>query len=166
LRAALGDVPLLAEDLGIITPDVDEVRRSLGYPGMKVLQFAFSTDARNDNLPHHFERSCAVYTGTHDNDTALGWFDGLSPTEQTWTLRYLHATGADLHWDLIRLAFASVATLAVIPLQDVLGLGSEARMNLPGRTDGNWTWRFADGDIQIDHTTRLRDVAQTYGRLA
>ena len=160
----LGALPVIAEDLGLITPEVEALRLKLGYPGMKVLHFAFDSDARNPYLPHNYERRCVVYTGTHDNDTTLGWFQSRSARERAAILRYLGTDGSDMPWDLIRLAFASVADVAIVPLQDVLGLGTWARMNLPGQADGNWTWRLAPGQLKPEHADRLKELASTYGR--
>lgn len=164
LEEALGPLPVIAEDLGIITPEVEALRDRLGYPGMKVLQFAFGDDARNPHLPHNLERHCVLYTGTHDNDTTVGWFASCPPRVRAAVLRYLGTDGREIHWDLIRLALAAVADAAVIPLQDVLGLGSEARMNLPGHASGNWKWRFTSEQLKPELATRLRELAVTYGR--
>jgi len=164
IRASLGDVPIIAEDLGVITPDVEELRDGLGLPGMKILQFAFSTDAADPSLPHNFTRDTVVYPGTHDNDTTVGWFASLPDSEQLAVTRYTGASGADVSWDLIRLAIASVAVLAVVSMQDVLRLGSAARMNFPGRPEGNWTWRFTPGAITALHVRQLRQLNETYGR--
>ena len=164
LEAALGPLSVIAEDLGLITPDVEALRLKLGFPGMKVLQFAFGENARNPYLPHNYERRYVVYTGTHDNDTTVGWFASRSPRERQAVLRYLGTGGKEIHWDMIRLAFASVADAAIVPLQDVLGLGSWARMNTPGLPKGNWTWRLAPGQLTEEHSRRLRDLAVTYGR--
>ncbi len=164
LERALGPLPVIAEDLGIITPEVEALRDTLGYPGMKVLQFAFGGDARNPYLPHNFERRCVVYTGTHDNDTTVGWFNSRPRQERASILRYLGRDGSEIHWDLLRLALASVADVAVAPLQDVLGLGSEARMNLPGQPSGNWSWRFTADQLSPQLAARLGELAATYGR--
>lgn len=165
VRDALGEVPIIAENLGVITPDVEEMRHAFGYPGMYILQFAFSTDAQDASLPHNIERNSAVYTGTHDNDTTVGWFEKSEPEEQAFVRRYLRTLCTDVSWDLMRAAFASVAVLAIVPLQDVLRLGSAARMNMPGRASGNWSWRFTEGAITELQVTGLRDLAETYGRV-
>jgi 4-alpha-glucanotransferase len=176
VRERLGSLPLIAEDLGDITPAVHALRERFELPGMKVLQFAFGGDAGADTyLPHAYPRGCVVYTGTHDNDTTRGWFHatGESTTqsidelvaERKFACRYTGADGSEVHWDLIRLAYASVADLAVIPMQDVLGLGSEARMNVPGKADGNWTWRLRSAELRGSRTReRLADLAVVYGR--
>jgi 4-alpha-glucanotransferase len=166
-RRALGDVPMIAEDLGVITPDVDRLRDAFGLPGMRILQYAFGGDARNLHLPHNYVRNCVSYTGTHDNETTAGWWKGL-PKAATGPRghlkRYLSTTAKEPHWDLIRAAWSSVADTAIAPLQDVLGLGNEARMNIPASTGGNWNWRFADGDITPKTIDRLRELTELYGR--
>jgi 4-alpha-glucanotransferase len=164
LEKALGKLPVIAEDLGFITPEVENLRLQLGFPGMKILQFAFGENGRNPYLPHNYERNFVVYTGTHDNDTTVGWFASRNPKERTNVLRYLGTSGREIHWDLIRLAFASVADLAIVPLQDVLGLGSWARMNMPGLPKGNWIWRLAPKQLKDEHAQRLRDLSAIYGR--
>ena len=142
LAGALGGLPLIAEDLGVITPAVERLRDRFGLPGMKVLQFAFDGDADNSFLPHNYGARCVVYTGTHDNDTTLGWYRAESEKTRDQVRRYLARDGHDVAWDLVRLAYASVAYMAVVPLQDLMKLGSEARMNYPSRAQGNWQWRF------------------------
>ncbi|MFT3817857.1 MAG: 4-alpha-glucanotransferase [Rubrivivax sp.] len=143
IGAALGPLPIIAEDLGFITPDVHALRRALGYPGMKVLQFAFGGDAAHEYLPHAYERQAVVYTGTHDNDTVQGWWAAAPERERRFAGTYLACGAHDVHWAMIRAAFNSVANLAIVPLQDVLGLPSEHRMNTPGTMGApNWTWRF------------------------
>jgi len=176
IRNSLGDLPIIAEDLGVITPDVEEIRDSFGFPGMRVLQFGFSSDAKNVDLPHNYHRNVVVYTGTHDNDTTVGWFNSSAGegstrsaqeinSERDFCLKYLNTDGAEINWDFIRAALASVADTAVLPLQDVLGLGSQARMNLPNSTQGNWTWRFSEQALTEAHSDRLRDMTGTYGRI-
>ncbi|MCS6927611.1 MAG: 4-alpha-glucanotransferase [Candidatus Binatia bacterium] len=166
VQDTLGQLPLVAEDLGIITPEVDALRRQFGFPGMKVLQFAFDSDARNPYLPHNYtDPHYVVYTGTHDNDTTRGWFAAASPECQAAVLRYLGRTeSTNLHWDFIRLALSSVATLAVIPLQDVLGLGSEGRMNVPGQEKGNWGWRYRPEWLTAEVGAQLAEMTRIYGR--
>ncbi len=165
LKAALGNLPLVAEDLGVITPDVDQLRLGNGLPGMKVLQFAFAADADDPYLPHNYEQNCVVYTGTHDNDTTASWFEAASEAERDMVRRYLARDDANVAWELVRLAQASVADIAVAPLQDVLGLGSEARMNTPGTAAGNWSWRFDWADVPYWVAPQLRELAALYGRL-
>jgi 4-alpha-glucanotransferase len=164
IARALGPVPIIAEDLGKITPAVRRMRESLGYPGMRVLQFAFGGDARNKHLPHWFTHDSVIYTGTHDNDTAVGWFRSRGPHERDFVLRYTGSDGREINWDLIRLAFASVADTAIVPLQDVLGLGSEARMNTPGTPSGNWAWRCTEQQLEHAASARLAALTATYGR--
>jgi 4-alpha-glucanotransferase len=143
IAAELGDLPIIAEDLGLITPDVIELRDACGYPGMKILQFAFGAEGDHEFLPQSYVRECVVYTGTHDNDTAKGWWHNAKPRERAFAGAYLACGDHDVHWAMIRAASNSVANLAIFPLQDVLGLGSETRMNTPGTLGGsNWTWRF------------------------
>lgn len=176
IRKELGELPIIAEDLGVITPDVEELRDEVGLPGMRVLQFAFGGDATSVNLPHNYVRNVAVYTGTHDNDTTVGWFqtdvrsESTQPAddieaEREYCRNYLSTTGDEIHWDFIRAVLASVADTAIVPLQDVLGAGNEARMNLPNTTNGNWDWRFAAGELTDAHAQRLRNLTQIYGRL-
>jgi 4-alpha-glucanotransferase len=168
LSAALGPrLPLVAEDLGAVTPEVTALRERLGLPGMRVLQFAFGDDpAAPGFLPHAYARGTVAYTGTHDNDTARGWFEDprVPAAEHDLCLRYLGSDGRDVAWDMIRGVVASVADRAVAPLQDVLGLGSTARMNLPGTASGNWRWRVRAGELTRDRAARLARLARLYGR--
>src|SRR2546421_85615 len=164
LQDALGPLPLIAEDLGVITPDVVALREHFGFPGMKVLQFAFDGDATSPHLPHNYSPHCVVYTGTHDNDTAAGWFATAPPTVRAHALAYMASDGATPAWDLIRLASASVAETAIVPLQDLLGLGSEAPMNRPGQSGGNWRWRYTIDMLTEELTGRARTLARLYGR--
>ncbi|MCC7118559.1 MAG: 4-alpha-glucanotransferase [Anaerolineales bacterium] len=150
-------LPIIAEDLGLITPDVIELLKALNFPGMKVLQFAFS-GPDNPFLPHNYISNCVAYTGTHDNDTAAGWYAAASQTEKDFAQRYLGVDGHDFAWDLIRAVWKSVAVFAITPLQDVLGLGSEARMNFPGKPGGNWEWRMSEPDFRADLAAGLRDL--------
>ncbi len=165
LQAALGQVPVIAEDLGVITPDVVALREQFGFPCMRVLQFGFSSDARNEHLPHNFERRTLVYTGTHDNDTTVSWYKTRNPLEQHAVREYLATDGSNISLDLIRLAFSSVAELAIVPLQDLLALGSEARMNMPGRASGNWAWRFQADMLKDWHRDWLARITQIYNRI-
>ncbi len=177
VHETLGDLPLVAEDLGLITPAVDALRDELEFPGMRILQFAFGDDPKAPEYrPHNYPRHCVVYTGTHDNDTTVGWFQsqagaGTTRTaaqiaqERALVLRYLGTPGRDIHWDMIRLALASVADTAVIPMQDVLGLGTEARMNLPGSAVGNWRCRFTDDQLTPAATDKLTELTNLYDRV-
>lgn len=165
VQAAMGDLPIIAEDLGVVTPEMEALRDGFNLPGMKVLQFAFSSDATDPFMPHNFVRNCVVYTGTHDNDTTRGWYENSSTEkERDLARRYLGRDGSDIAWDLIRTAFASVANTAVAPLQDALDLGTEARMNLPGRPSGNWGWRFLPGQLTPQIRDRLKELTWLYGR--
>ncbi|MGQ9517363.1 MAG: 4-alpha-glucanotransferase [Anaerolineae bacterium] len=167
LEAELGPLPIIAEDLGIITPAVEQLRDACGFPGMKVLQFAFGSGPDNPYLPHNYTTPrCVVYTGTHDNDTTAGWFAQLPPEERAYVCRYLDSDGTEIHWDMIRLAMLSIAAIAMVPAQDVLGFGSEARMNLPGRPHGNWAWRCPAEALTDAIAERLRQLALDYGRCA
>src|SRR5687767_4842752 len=168
-----GGLPIVAEDLGTITPDVHALRDEFGFPGMRVLQFAFGGDPHDTHLPHEYTQGSVAYTGTHDNDTVVGWFRQRSREgategerrERELCLKYLGSDGAEIHWDFIRAAQMSVATLSVAQLQDVLGLGSEARMNTPASTEGNWNWRLTQGALTDDLAARLRETTAMYGRL-
>jgi 4-alpha-glucanotransferase len=165
LRDALGSLPLIAEDLGVITPEVEALRDRFGFPGMKILQFAFDSGPHNPYLPHNHVRECVVYTGTHDNDTTTGWYASLRDKEKKRVQRYLDRTDDDMVWRLIRTAIASVARLAVIPAQDLLSLGTEARMNLPGTAKGNWSWRLNRDALTPEIAGRLYELTKIYGRL-
>lgn len=157
------ELPIIAEDLGLVTPDVIELLRAFNLPNMKVLQFAFSAPD-NPFLPHHYVANCAAYTGTHDNDTARGWYESAQPREREFAQRYLRADGGDFAWDLIRAAWASVANLAIAPMQDVLNLGNEARMNYPSRLGGNWEWRMSARDMNDELAGKLRELNWLYAR--
>ena len=173
---ALGDLPIIAEDLGVITPDVDALRESLGFPGMRILQFAFGDDPKAAEFrPESYPANCVVYTGTHDNDTTVGWYQSEPGQDSTRNLdqiareqhnvrTYLSSNGSQIHWDLMGLALRSNANTAIYPLQDVLGLGSSARMNTPGREQGNWSWRFRWEQLSQDVEQRLRLMTQEAGR--
>jgi 4-alpha-glucanotransferase len=166
LRARLGDLPFIAEDLGLITDEVHALRTRLGIPGMKVLQFGFGDPGARMYLPQNFEPNCVVYTGTHDNDTTAGWWQySASEEERQHAATYLGQPEDGMHWAFIRAAFASVARLAIVPLQDVLGLGSEARMNTPSLTDGNWGWRFPAGALSSSLAAKLAAVSEVCDRM-
>ena len=161
---ALGEVPVIAEDLGVITPDVHTLRKQFGFPGMRVLQFAFNGGADNGFLPHHHTPDSVVYAGTHDNDTVVGWWAGAGDDERHFARAYLATDGHDMPWTLIRAACVSVADMAVHAMQDVLCLAGEHRMNFPGRASGWWTWRFQWKQVQPWHAHRLAEFARLYGR--
>jgi 4-alpha-glucanotransferase len=177
IEKELGPLPVVAENLGVITPEVEALRERFGWPGMAILQFAFgAADAANDFLPHNHVRRLVVYTGSHDNDTAVGWWKGgvgdttRKPAEvekeRRFARDYLGTEAKEVHWDLVRAALASVAETAILPLQDVLGLGSEARMNVPARPSGNWRWRYRREDLTQAVRKRLRRLTEIYGRAA
>jgi 4-alpha-glucanotransferase len=157
VRRELGSLPVVAEDLGLITPAVERLRDHFDLPGMAVLQFAFDGNPRNPHLPEHHRERQLVYTGTHDNDTAVGWYRSARPAA---------LEPNEPHWSLIEAAYESRAAVAIVPAQDVLGLGSEARMNTPGRDKGNWTWRLRAGQLTEAHAQRLRDLAVETGRVS
>ena len=168
LRRELGDLPLVAEDLGELTPGVEALRDGLGFPGMKILQFAFDGQRNNPYLPHNFNNgNCLVYTGTHDNNTSNGWFYGPETDEaaKRYVLDYMNLGHRDeFHWQFIRLAMQSVARLAVFPVQDILGYGERLRMNTPGKAEGNWRWRLQPGALTPDIGRRLLHLVELYNR--
>ncbi len=173
VQAALGEQPIIAEDLGIITPDVVKIREVMNLPGMRVLQFAFGafdTDWTDAYLPHNFENNTVVYTGTHDNDTTAGWFSTATDQERSHVLTYFELdpanppSPAEMAWRMVRQAFASVADLAVVPLQDVLGVGNEGRMNYPGRAENNWAWRYQPDSLSDRLGERLAHITEMYAR--
>lgn len=165
VQEALGDLPLIAEDLGVVTPDVVALRDAFELPGMRVLQFAFQGGSDNPFLPHHYVARAVVYTGTHDNDATRGWYATASEAERDLVRRYLGRDGRDIAWDLIRAAWSSVADYALAPLQDVLDLGSEARMNTPGTAFGNWQWRFREEMLTEGVGSRLAEMSNLYSRV-
>ncbi len=177
VRRELGDLPIIAENLGLITPEVEVLREQLGFPGMAILQFAFSADPHSQGFrPHNYTRDLVAYTGTHDNDTSVGWWrtsGALDSTraaesvaeEKDIARRYMNVQGDDIQWAMIRTLLGSVADVAIIPMQDVLGLGSESRMNMPSRPDGNWRWRYDRGALTSENAARLSDMAVLFGRV-
>ena len=168
LARTFPDLPVIAEDLGFITPDVWELMDRFGFPGMKVLLFAFGNDvATNPYAPHNHVKDCVVYTGTHDNNTAKGWFEKELTTEDRDRIcRYIgrELDAGGIHWELIRLAMMSVADTAIIPMQDILGLGEEGRMNRPATKEGNWEWRLQPSQLTFEVSQRLRETTEIYGR--
>ena len=164
INKALGPMPIIAEDLGLITPDVEALRKKFGLPGMRILQFAFAGDASDRFLPHNHEPDTVVYTGTHDNDTTAGWWASATDRERHMARGYLATDGHDMPWTLIRAAMASVADTAVHPMQDVLALPSDCRMNHPGQESGWWGWRFQWSQVQSWHAQRLAELSRLYGR--
>jgi 4-alpha-glucanotransferase len=176
IERALGKLPIVAENLGLITPEVEALRAQFDFPGMSILQFAFGGDGQaHEFKPHNFPRERVVYTGTHDNDTTMGWWNstGLADStrssdevtkEKAYALQYLGTDGSDMNWTLIRVALASVANTVLIPLQDIIGTGSESRMNTPGKSSGNWAFRFSWDQLTPAMTDRLRMLVTTYDR--
>lgn len=176
LEHALGQLPIVAENLGVITPEVEELRQRFEFPGMAILQFAFGNDPQApDFKPHNYTHHLAAYTGTHDNDTVVGWWTSKAGAASTRTVadvekemeyakRYLNTDGSEINWVMIRAVVASVADTVLFPLQDVLGVGSDGRMNLPGSSSGNWRWRFRSDALVPEISTRLKKLAETYER--
>ena len=176
VEARLGKLPIVAENLGVITPEVEAVRQQFGYPGMSVLQFAFGNDPQGPSFrPHNYPHELVAYTGTHDNDTTLGWWNSEAGADSTrsaadiaaerdFAKRYLRTDGREMNWVFIQTIMASVADTVLVPMQDVLGLGSEARMNLPGEPDGNWQWRMLPGSLRAKDAARLRELGKMYDR--
>ena len=162
------ELPIIAEDLGFLTPSVYRLLEETGFPGMKVLEFAFEEGGRSPYLPHNYTQNCVVYTGTHDNDTLAGWYKAMDIEQKEFSIEYLgnSLTPVDqVHWDFIRLALRSVAELAVIPVQDYLGLGTEARTNEPSTIGKNWRWRLLKGQLDEKTLRRCRKLAEAYGRV-
>jgi 4-alpha-glucanotransferase len=176
LEREFGDLPIIAENLGVITPEVESIRSRFRFSGMAILQFAFGKDPQGPSFrPHNYSRELAAYTGTHDNDTTVGWWSSSGAGDSTRTPEdvakerafaraYLNLSDEPIHWVMIRAILSSIADLAITPLQDVLGLGSEARMNLPGTARGNWRWRFRSEALTSEHAKRLREMVELYGR--
>lgn len=165
LRQRLGHLPIIAEDLGSVTHEVEELRDALDIPGMRILQYAFGGDSYNRDLPHNYNQNTVAYTGTHDNDTAAGWYRSAPKNVKAHCRRYLRVGGREMHWELIRACLASAANTAIIPAQDLLGLGSESRMNTPATASGNWEWRLKDDQLNEHIAERLRDFAAMFGRV-
>ena len=165
LRDSLGELPLVAEDLGVITPDVVALRRAFDLPGMRVLQFGFDGSANNLHLPYNYTQRTVAYTGTHDNDTTLGWYRSLDAAAAERVTAFLGAAPDSMPQALVRATLASVAVLAVVPLQDVLSLGSEARFNVPGTVGGNWSWRLGEGALTAEAAAQYRRLNELFGRL-
>jgi 4-alpha-glucanotransferase len=177
IQREMGSLPIVAENLGVITPEVEGIRERFGFPGMAILQFAFGKDPQAPSFkPHNFPREVCAYTGTHDNDTTVGWWTSAGEGDSTRSgediqqergqaLRYLGAaSGDDIHWRFIRTLMASVANTVVFPAQDLLGLGSEARMNMPSTLGGNWLWRLKPGELNPEIAARLRTMVKVYER--
>ena len=167
IREKLGDLPIIAEDLGFLTDSVRKLLKDSGFPGMKILQFAFDSREDSDYLPHHYGKNCVVYTGTHDNDTIQGWYESITEEDKEMALSYLnnrYTPEEEIHWDYICMAMRSVADTCIIPAQDYLGLGKEARINIPSTLGGNWTWRMEHGAITDELISRMKKLTQLCAR--
>ena len=165
IKSQLGELPIIAEDLGLMTQGVIDLREATGFPGMKILGFAFDSGEENDYLPHTYTKNCVVYTGTHDNDTLIGWFQKAKEEDRQFARDYLNSRSDDeIHWDAIRGAWSSVANMAISPVQDFLGLGSEARINTPGVAAGNWQWRLRHGVLTDELAERIAKLTRVYSR--
>jgi 4-alpha-glucanotransferase len=165
IRDVLGDLPIIAEDLGVITPDVVDLRDSFNLPGMRIFQFAFGGNPTDPFLPHNYTTNCVVYTGTHDNDTARGWYERVPEEEKEFYRQYLDRDGSKVSWDMIRGVWSSVAVFGLAPMQDFLSLGNEARMNYPGNPSGNWMWRMTQKDQSPELQARIKEINYLYSRL-
>ncbi len=175
LHYVFGELPIIAENLGLITPEVEALRMRFSFPGMAISQFAFGSDTKNPYLPHNFTDNIVAYSGTHDNDTTVGWWNDTASgsstrsktqikKEREFVKKYLNTDGSDIAWDVIRALMVSVADTVIFPLQDILSLGGEARMNQPGRPSGNWQWRYTQTPLPKDAIKRLREMTEIYGR--
>lgn len=165
MKEKLGKKAVIAEDLGFLTPSVRKLVQKTGYPGMKILQFAFDSREESDYLPHNYTRNSIVYTGTHDNDTILGWFESLNRRDRSFAKKYLHIrSGREIEWEFIRAALASVSDTAIIPMQDYLGLGKEARINIPSTLGDNWKWRMLPGQPTQELADKICRMCSLYGR--
>ena len=165
IKSQLGELPIIAEDLGLMTQGVIDLREATGFPGMKILGFAFDSGEENDYLPHTYTKNCVVYTGTHDNDTLVGWFQKAKEEDREFARNYLNSRAdEEIHWDAIRGAWSSVACMAISPVQDFLGLGSEARINTPGVAAGNWQWRLKQGVLTDELAERIEKLTRVYSR--
>lgn len=166
MKEKLGDKAVIAEDLGFLTPTVEELIKQTGYPGMKILQFAFDSREESDYLPHNYVKNSVVYTGTHDNDTTVGWYSELNEHDKAFAKRYMNITSeVDVEWEFIRGALASVSDTAIIPMQDYLGMGAEARINVPSTLGTNWKWRLLKGQCSEELAARIKDMAKLYARV-
>lgn len=164
IKKELGELPIIAEDLGVMTPTVEDLRDSFNFPGMKILQFAFDSDSTNAFLPHNYNQNCVVYTGTHDNDTSLGWYNAAPEKQKHLAREYTRTDGSEIHWELIRLGMLSVADQAIFPLQDFMDLGSEHRTNTPGTVKNNWQWRYSQEMLNNVDSQRIYSLVQLSNR--
>lgn len=164
IKKHLGELPIIAEDLGVMTPSVEELRDAFQFPGMKILQFAFDSDSTNAFLPHNYSKNCVVYTGTHDNDTTIGWYRSAPEAEKHRAREYTRSDGSEIHWDLIRLGMLSVADQAIFPLQDLMDLDENHRMNIPGTVTDNWIWRYRKDMLNAIDKDRIRHLVYLSNR--
>ncbi|KAF0204307.1 MAG: hypothetical protein FD173_1600 [Gallionellaceae bacterium] len=164
VQEKLGTLPIIAEDLGVVTPDVVALLEKFDLPGMRILHFAFGGELENPYLPHNYKHNTVVYGGTHDNDTTIGWFNSLSPNERTFVCEYLHTDASEINWNIIRASSMSVADIAIHSFQDVLGLGAEHRMNMPGQSEGYWEWRFSWKQVSPEQADKLFEITVESGR--
>ncbi|MEX2464122.1 MAG: 4-alpha-glucanotransferase [Balneolaceae bacterium] len=164
IKKELGELPIIAEDLGVVTPSVEELRDHFQFPGMKILQFAFNSDSTNSFLPHNYTQNCVVYTGTHDNDTTMGWYQSAPDLEQHKVREYTQSEGSDISWDLIRLGMLSVANQAIFPLQDFMNLDANHRMNIPGTVKNNWIWRYTPEMLNHIDKNRIKHLVYLSNR--
>jgi len=164
IKKELGELPIIAEDLGVMTPGVEKLRDDFEFPGMKILQFAFDSDSKNAFLPHNYPQNCVTYTGTHDNDTTIGWYKSAPDVEKHRTREYTRSDGSEIEWELIRLGMLSVADQAIFPLQDFMGLGTEHRMNLPGTVGKNWLWRYTNSMLHDVDEERIKGLIELGNR--
>jgi 4-alpha-glucanotransferase len=164
LKSRLGELPVIAEDLGLITPEVERLRDDFNLPGMKVLQFGFASDAANEHLPHNYGKNFVVYTGTHDNNTTLGWLKSATKEERINVRRYFRRTRRQALDRVIEACWGSVAEIAIMPMQDLLRLDGKGRMNVPGVASGNWEWRFRWSQLRQSRRDFLKEITQKYNR--
>ena len=164
IKKSMGKLPIIAEDLGVITPDIKELIAEFGFPGMRVFQFGFSSDADDPFLPHNYIPNCVAFTGTHDNATVRGWYKEAPKKEQEYCLHYLNTTEKNIAWEMIRALWASCAEMVLAPMQDFLSLGNEARMNLPGKLGGNWNWRMKPSSMTDTLSEKISTLNRVYGR--
>jgi 4-alpha-glucanotransferase len=164
IKKELGELSIIAEDLGLMTPGVEKLRDDFGFPGMKILQFAFDSDSANSFLPHNYTQNCVTYTGTHDNDTTIGWYRSAPEVEKHRVREYTKSDGTEIEWDLIRLGMLSVADQAIFPLQDFMSLNAEHRMNLPGTVGNNWLWRYTREMLHLLDEERIRGLVEMGNR--
>ncbi len=165
IRQSLGDLPIIAEDLGVITPDVVEMRDTFDLPGMRIFQFAFDSNPEDPFLPHNYSANCVVYTGTHDNDTVRGWYERVPEKDKAFYRRYMDRDGSTVNWDMIRGVWSSVAVFGLAPMQDFLNLGNEARMNYPGKPSGNWMWRMSNDAQTPELQANIKELNYLYSRM-